>query len=257
MPFASRFYDGANFLPFPRATDAALAADGRILIAGPVNEGIDALLRLEASGDLDPSFSPLNAPRNDQFEYEPYGPEPGGGIGIDAAGRVVVTGMFATLSCRRLNLRRLSPGGASDEAFRAEIMRTGIVSAVAAQQGDKVIVSGEFDSVGGHPYAEVVRLRSDASVDTSFGGAIFDANHRSVTSVLVGGDELLVSEQALDVTNGRIGGILARVNADAADDSREVLLRVDRAPIYPLAIQSDGKFFATVRYSALSRNTTH
>ncbi|MBA2270714.1 MAG: hypothetical protein H0W20_08975 [Chthoniobacterales bacterium] len=71
VPFASRFYDGANFLPFPRATDAALAADGRILIAGPVNEGIDGLLRAEASGDLDPSFSPLNAPRIDQFAFAP------------------------------------------------------------------------------------------------------------------------------------------------------------------------------------------
>lgn len=251
-PFTSRFYQGARFLPFFRGTSVAVARDGKILIAGPLfagtEGGADELFRLETTGELDPSFSPVIAARIGTPEYGD--PPFGRGITIDAVGRVVLRGSFVTASGRRFNLQRLSADGSMDQTFRAEITQPGLVTAVATQQGDRVIVSGDFDLVDRIPYTDVVRLRSDASVDLTFAGAIFDANHRSVTSVLVAAEGLLVSERAPDMARGRLSGALVRVNAEATADSRQVVMRSGDY-LYPLAIQPDGKIFAASRYSAL------
>ncbi len=97
---------------------------------------------------------------------------------------------FATLPARAQS-PRLDPAfavtSATDTAGRA------IFFDMALQADGKIIVSGLFNSINGHPAASVARLLPDGQVDTTFSAPPVNAVVRSVAvqadgKVLIGGD---------------------------------------------------------------------
>jgi hypothetical protein len=147
-----------------RIAKLAVQADGRIVVAvlldrskfGRTVSSTD-VIRLEADGTLDTGFAG-DAVRTGGADF--------GGLGIDVQGRIVV------LRDRSPVLRRLLPNGSVDPAFKAPTFTqngaTRVPTSLAVLADGRVILGGDFGTVGGVERNGVVRLLTDGSLGPSF-----------------------------------------------------------------------------------------
>ena len=102
-----------------------------------------------------------------------------------ADGKLVVVGQFANLQPNggigfpRNNIARINPDGTLDTDFNPNV--NGAVRAVVIQKSDgKIIIGGDFTTVGGVARTALARLNKDGSLDTTFnpviGGVPVDTN---------------------------------------------------------------------------------
>jgi uncharacterized delta-60 repeat protein len=145
-----------------------LQPDGKILVAGgftTFNSLTRALLvRLNADGSLDPSFT--FAPAPDDFRQLTA-------LALQSDGKILIgsTLSFATQSSG--GLVRLNSDGSPDPTFN---IGTGIASstlpvlarAILVQADGKILLGGSFTVFNGQPVGNLVRLNSTGSVDASF-----------------------------------------------------------------------------------------
>ena len=126
--------------------------------------------------------------------------------------------------------------GATDSFFDARL--TGKIYATAEQPDGRVIVAGDFNSIGGGQRTNIARLNPDGSLDDTFQCATNDF----VYCVAVQPDgKILVGGQFYEV-NGIPRNRLARVNTDGSLDAA---FNPDAGGfVYSLAVLPDGKIMA-------------
>ncbi|WP_345117593.1 T9SS type A sorting domain-containing protein [Hymenobacter algoricola] len=158
----------------------ALQADGKILVGSGSNleTGIadGGILRLNANGTLDTSFSPgTGADSPGSFVRS---------IVIQPDGKILVGGMFSTFNGQAVgNLVRLNANGSTDASFATGAGTNGSVRAFAVQADGKVVVGGAFTTFNGQTVGRIVRLLSNGTSDASFtAGAGFN---NQVLSLLI------------------------------------------------------------------------
>lgn len=145
----------------------ALQGDGRILIGGSFTN-VSATLRtniarLNTDGSLDTSFKPVSA-GGGQFSLAVFY-----GVAIDAQGRVVVGGDFASVNgLVRTNLARFNSDGSLDTGFNPAAGTDYPVNSLALEKYGKILVGGYFNTVNGVINNYIARLDSDGSLDPSF-----------------------------------------------------------------------------------------
>ena len=157
--------------PFVASADAsvnviALQPDNSILVGGNFttinNVAHASLARLNPNGTLDNSFNATaNGPVNS--------------IVLQADGKILLGGGFTSVAgTARLGFARVLGGGAVD-AINADVIgfdtassqaKTGIVNSVMLREDGKIIIGGDFTSVGGVPMTYVPRLVNDPVVQT-------------------------------------------------------------------------------------------
>ena len=88
----------------------------------------------------------------------------------DTAGNVIIGGsftQFAGISANRI--ARVLANGTVDTAFTSAVGLIGnAVTAIVVQSDAKILVGGNFSSIGGAPQAFLARLNNDGTLDTSF-----------------------------------------------------------------------------------------
>lgn len=148
--------------------------DGKILVAGSFSDlggqPQGNLARLNPDGTLDASFQP-------QVRGSVYA------LVVQQDGRIVVGGRFDNVNGKpRGNLARLNPDGSLEAAFdlrtkgavfdgpKVAIWPDGVgaVFTLAVQPDGRIIVGGDFATLGSSPCCGIGRLNPDGTLDTAF-----------------------------------------------------------------------------------------
>jgi uncharacterized delta-60 repeat protein len=157
---------------FNTSTAVAVGTDGKIIVGGEFRyfNGIptNRLARLNSDGTLDTSFSvnvgvgPSTAPNT---------------IAIQSDGKIILAGTFTSFNGVSVNrIVRLNSNGTIDTDFSSAISANGglqapsslTIHAVKVQLDGKILLGGNFTSLGGVFLNRVLRLNSDGSRDSSF-----------------------------------------------------------------------------------------
>ena len=214
---------------------AAVQPDGKLVIGGDFgNIGASArshIARLDAAGAVDAGFNPG---ANGSVRS----------LVVQADGRIIVGGSFTTIAgTSRSWLARLNADGTLDTTFaNTNVTGTGDISdgliGIALQADGKILLCGQFTTVGGVARNNIARLNADGTLDTSFNP---NAN-KMVTSMAVRSDGKIAIggyfTQVAGASSGNIfGDGLAVLNASGTISQ---IYDVD-GPVWSLAVQSDGK----------------
>lgn len=155
------FQSGIGHTAGIRVARIAAQADGKVIVAGGFatvsGQPRPGLARLNADGTNDSSFTP---------------PALGGQIdalALQADGRLVLAGNFDIFGedCPSDCIARLDRHGAPDAGFQV-VPVLGLVSHLAVQADDRILVGGEFGGLGSHDTFFVGRLGPDGGPDPGF-----------------------------------------------------------------------------------------
>jgi uncharacterized delta-60 repeat protein len=186
--------NGVNDSTFQPGTGAggtvfalALLPDGRMLVGGEFssfdNQNVPYLVRLNADGTVDGTFDRTAALNGNVHA-----------IAVQPDGRIVIGGSFTLVGgTSRPYIARLNADGTLDGTFNPGAGADSLVYAVAVQSDGKVLIGGEFSSVGGLTQNRIARLQSNGALDTSInfgtGANLFVATVvlQTDASIVVGG----------------------------------------------------------------------
>ena len=248
----------------PGANDWVLAlavqADGKILVSGlftTLGGGgtgtttRNHIGRLNADGSLDTSFDP--GANGSVFA-----------LAVQADGKILVGGGFTTLggggtgTTTRNRIGRLNPDGTLDTSF--DPGASSGVYALAVQADGKILVGGDFTTLGGGGTGtttrnRIGRLNPDGSLDTSFNPGANDAvNALAVQAdgkILVGGNFTTLGGGGIGTTTrNKIG----RLNPDGTLDTSFDPGANDN--VNALAVQADGRILVGGQFITLGGGGT-
>jgi|SRR5690554_1195339 len=145
----------------------ALQSDGKILAGGNINiqnipqAGSD-LVRLNSDGSVDTT---LNIGTGFSGEVS--------ALALQPDGKILVGGKFASYdgngaSGGQNRIARLNIDGSLDTLFTIGTGFNGWVTAITRQFDNKVLIGGTFLTYKGQSKSKMIRLHSDASIDSSF-----------------------------------------------------------------------------------------
>jgi len=148
----------------------ALQTDGKVLVGGTYTmlggQPRQGLGRLNQDGSADLTFDPLLGYLYDAPSVAT--------LSVQADGRVLVGGLFTTLGgVPRSSIARLNPDGTLDSTFNTALGGyEPSASALAIQADGKILVGGNFRTLGGQPRLGLGRLNNTdaASQSLSCGG---------------------------------------------------------------------------------------
>lgn len=255
-----------------RASGIAIQPDGRIVIVGyakVANDGRSdfAMARLTTTGDLDTTFSVDGLKRVD-FNG---GDDKAKAVTIQSNGRIVIVGSGQSSNAGYdFAIARITPTGSMDRSFTSDgrkvisFNRGGNMndqaSAVAIQTDGSLVIAGTSTSSAGDGDFAVARVKSNGSMDYTFGmkgrkafgidlGAGNEDQLKSMAlqsdgKIVVGGFAQLTAEGDFDFA-------VARLNVDgsldptfSADGKKNIAFDVGGTKTdlaHSVVIQSDGK----------------
>ena len=222
-----------SFVPQPGGTVHAVAVtpDGKIVAGGEfVNaqgEPRRRAARFYDDGSLDPTF---NHALNREVRA----------IAVQPDGKIILAGSFDTMSGKRQNrIARFNADGTPDESFNIGNGAPAIIWALALQPDGKILAGGNFVQFDDKPFARIVRLKSDGSVDETFDpGAGVDG---SVYAIAVQDDgKILIAGDFIQV-RGTERNRIARLNRDGSLDAKFNAGVGPNSGVRCLVVQADGK----------------
>jgi uncharacterized delta-60 repeat protein len=221
-------------------SDIAIEPNGKILVAGAFTsiggQLRQSLARLNPDGSIDTGFNPTLVVDGRIFD-----------VTIQANGKILVAGEPDNTGTNYV--ARLNNDGALDPGFNAN--SNGVGYAVVAQADGKVLVGGQFTSIGGQPRNFIARLNSDGAADTGFNPEANNVVHTLTAQtngqILLGGYFTSISGQARNH--------IARLNADGTlDHSFNPNLKfntTDEHRIDAIAMQPDGKMLIAGSFTSV------
>jgi uncharacterized delta-60 repeat protein len=186
----------------------AVQADGKILVGGVFQnyqgQSRPYLLRLSATGAVDPTFAPaLNGAVNT--------------IALQSDGRVVIGGSFTSAGgTARNRIARLLATGALDPGFDPGAGANDDVVALLVQSDGKIVAAGDFTSFAGQSRARIARLLAAGTSDPAFSTSA--SADKTVLSLALQSDGSLLLGGAFTQVNGVARVRLARLFADGTLD---------------------------------------
>ena len=227
--------------------------DGKIVICGDFTTvngtARSRIARLNADGTLDFSFLATGSGANLAVNS----------AALKSDGKIVIGGRFSSINgATRNHIARLNSDGSLDTSFLAAGSGiNGDIFSLALQSDGKTVIGGFFTSVNGTARNGIARLNSDGTTDTSFLAAGSGVNN-SVFAVAVQSDGRVVIAGLFTNVNGTERNGAARLNADGNLDTSFMATGSGAdAPLYALALQSDGKIViggAFTNFSGTARN---
>lgn len=211
----------------------ALQPNGQVLVAGEfihADGSIRYLVRLDADGNLDPTFNPRIEDDTESARVSQ--------ATILSGGRVLIGGRFDRVNgIARPYLARLNADGSLDETFQPAAASAAYV---VQSSGKIVVATGD---------RQLSRLNSDGSRDHTFASAIALPGDARLGPVLVQPDDKLI----ITIHHGWFSGsTIRRLNADGLDDP--TFQPFSSYGGSPLLVQNDGKLIiATFDGAAPSR----
>jgi uncharacterized delta-60 repeat protein len=136
-------------------------SDGKTLIGGSFTHVNDVartkIARLNSDGSLDNTFNPNFGTLNINK------------IVLDAAGKILVGGDFTSVNSVTVKgIIRLNPDGSTDTGFNVGAGTNNPVNAIYVDAFGKVFLGGNFTNYRGTSVSNVVKVKSDGTIDTAF-----------------------------------------------------------------------------------------
>lgn len=213
--------------------------DGRILVGGNftnlAGQACTNLGRVNFDGSADSTFRPQpNFPVN--------------AVAVQADGKLVVGGKFTTIAGQpRLLLARLYSDGSIDPTFNPGASGGfTTISALAVQTDGKIIVGGDFTTLGGVSRPYLGRLNSSGSFDFTFSAT----PNAPVTCVALQPDGKILVGGAFSNLNSQVRRYLARVNTNGTLDTS--FNPSASNSINCFALQADGKILVGGNFTNLA-----
>lgn len=144
----------------------AVQQDGKIIVGGqfPNNNGAKAIIRLNADGSIDNTFTDMSAMYNSINS-----------IAIQADGKILIGGKFSQYDgVGRSGIARLNTDGTLDTSFLSNIIGIGgntgyeQVNTLHINTDGKILVGGNFQKFNGKNFKNLVRLFPDGNLDSTF-----------------------------------------------------------------------------------------
>ena len=143
----------------------ALQPDGKIVVGGQFSETLNgityqSLIRLNADGTTDTTFTPATAPNTGIYS-----------MALQNDGKILIGGTFSSVGgVNQKGIARLNTNGSLDTSFN---VGTGTsegddVEDIVVLPNGKVLISGLINSVNGLPRGNIARLNANGSLDTTF-----------------------------------------------------------------------------------------
>lgn len=229
-------------------TSIAPMADGRIVVAGSFTAlGLTtqwSVARIAINGTPDADFANPNV--NGTVNAAALQPD----------GKVVIVGIFSSVGGTGAGVNgvaRLTAYGTRDAGFAnpGALGGANLLRAVAVQPDGKILIAGNFTSVGASPRSRIARLNADGTLDSGFGDVGVDTLEvRAIAlqpdgKIIIGGDFTAVGSTAMS-------GV-ARLNADGTLDTSFANPRITLTSSLPvvnaLALRADGKIVIGGQFS--------
>jgi uncharacterized delta-60 repeat protein len=225
---------------------AVVQADRKIVVGGVFSMlgGLprSRIGRLNPDGTLDPTFNPgVSAtwvpPGNSVAVYA---------LAVQPDGKIVVGGYFTTLAGQPCShIGRLNSDGTLDTNFNAAALGGGgfypgnlNIDSIALQEDGKIVVAGEFNSLGGQPRQCLGRLNSDGRLDTSF-----------VPRTGIWTHCIALQPDGKILVGGQMDNHVGRLNPDGTLDTN--FSAMANGNVYALAMQADGKILIGGQFTSL------
>ena len=186
------------------ATNVALQADGKILVAGVFSSyngttGLGRIVRLNANGSLDASFVAGTAMTVQS-------------LAVQADGKALVGGVLTKGQAVRLNA-----DGSLDASFNTGTGFSAQVNAVLPQADGNVLVAGQFTTYNDKSQNRLVRLTATGALDASFAiGTGFDER---VRRLLVQADGSVVAVGNYSSFNGTAATRIIRLRPNGTPNT--------------------------------------
>ena len=178
-------------------------------------------------------------------------------LAVQTDGGILVGGKFTTLGGQTRNhLGRINGSGTLDTNFN--VGTTGgsypAVSALAVQADGKVLVGGDFTTLGGQAHTNLGRLKADGTLDSSFSPVATAVSYPSVAALAVQRDGKILVGGHFTSLAGQPRTCIGRLTADGALDGafNPLLGGVSDPSLYSLAVQPDGKILVGGSFTTLN-----
>lgn len=164
------------------------------------------------------------------------------GIAIQPDKNILVGGNFTAIAGTNRNaIARLLTNGLNDASFNPGIgISNSYVSAIGLQSNDKIIIGGNFNSVGGQPRNYLARLNKNGGLDSSFDAAI-EGSGGFVRCLAVTPQDQIIIAGYFNNINGYLRNYVARLNADGTLDTSFKDGSGPDSIVSSLILQPDGK----------------
>lgn len=193
--------------------------------------------RLKSNGTYDDSFV-----MGTGFDNSPVA------IGLQLDSKIVVGGSFLTYDSNTVNrIVRLNFDGSIDSSFDMGGGFNNTVFAIAIQNDGKILVGGSFSTYSGSSYNQLIRLNTDASIDTSFSiGAGFNSNVLTIAIQLDG--KILVGGDFTDY-DGSSANRIIRLNSDGSIDNSFAKGSAFDNKVSSIIVDSNNKILCVGRFT--------
>lgn len=188
-------------------------SDGSFLVGGQFTTfsgtSVSRLVKLNSNGSLNTAFSE-NALNNDLFDNDVLA------ISVLSSGKIYVGGNFEK------KIVRLNSDGTSDLTFDVGTSFNNRVSSIELDSSNKVVVGGWFNEYAGLSCNRgIVRLNSDATLDTSFEteGTGLNYTEGVIQCLAIQSDGKIVAGGWFNEYDGNRQGHIIRFNTDGTKDS--------------------------------------
>ncbi|MEO6238791.1 MAG: FG-GAP-like repeat-containing protein [Vicinamibacterales bacterium] len=235
----------------------AVQPDGKIVVGGNftgLGGGTGATTRnrigrLNVDGTVDASFNPgTNGPVL--------------AVAVQADGKILAGGNFTSvgggtgLTTARSRIARFNGDGTVDTGFSPGTGGTGTLNvwSLALQPDGKILVGGEFTTLGGVPRSAIGRLNADGSIDTAFNpGVTKTSGNPIVYTMAVQTDGKIVVGGYFNGLGGAVRNYIGRLNADAGGtvDAGFDPGANSIGGVNALALQADGKILVGGTFTRL------
>jgi uncharacterized delta-60 repeat protein len=207
----------------------------RILVAGGFT-AINSVFRSRVAlvgndGKIDVSFDPGQGPDGDVTA-----------VAVQPDGKIIIAGSFALYRGQPRNrVARINLDGSLDETFNAGVGVTGgLISAIAVQNDERILVGGSFTTAGGAERKGIARFNPGGSLDASFNpgtGAVDGV----VNSIALQADGNIVVAGSFKIFNGLPRAAITRLLPTGANDLSINFGSGANAAIFSVVSQYDRK----------------
>ncbi|MBJ2123764.1 T9SS sorting signal type C domain-containing protein [Flavobacterium sp. IB48] len=221
-----------------------LQLDGKIILGGNFTKYNDftnnRIVRIFPNGDIDNSFN-----SGDGFNGQVSA------LAIQSDQKIIAVGTFTKYNGSAVNasrIVRILPNGARDPDFNIGLGADSFIESLVLQKDGKILLGGRFKTFNNIPFAGLVRLNQDGSIDESFNiGVGFDKYVFAIAlqsnqKIIVGGSFLTFNE----VSQKRI----VRLNNDGSlDDTFDSGSGFNKGDVRAILVQPDDRIWVGGTFS--------
>ena len=229
--------------------------DGGFLVGG-YQSTVDSttsygLSRFNSAGVLQSS------PTLSNFGYVDGGASPNG-IWVNDDGSYFIAGYFTSVNgTTRNSVAKVKADGTLDTAFAPTAFPNSVVNGIAEGPDGKVIIVGQFTTVGGETHTGLARYNADGSLDSSFQTAVsstsfvpYTIGFQSDGKILVAGRIFYIKDNPSASLETRYG--IARLNTDGTVDTTFNANLNSSVYVYDMIVQPDDKIIIVGTFTSVN-----